>query len=112
MDDDYPDDEDGDALRRVADLGVDMKRPMEIDFFVAVPSREAGEAFAQEAVQIGFLVEVFHDEDEDAWDCLCTSEMLPTHENVAAARRELDDLARPFGGLCDGWATTGEPADP
>ena len=41
MEDDYPNDTDGDALRRIASLGNDMTRPMEIDFAVAVPSLDS-----------------------------------------------------------------------
>ena len=104
-------DDDAEALRQVEELGVDMSRPMEIDFFVAVPNREAGEDLAEAAALAGFQVEVLFDEDEDAWDCLCSKAMLPTTEEIAQARRTLDDLSRGFGGYCDGWATTGEPAD-
>ena len=105
----YPDDEDGEALRRVAALGADMSRPMEIDFFVAVPDREAGEAVARLASGLGYRVEVVHDEEDDAWDCYCTRVMLATYDGIVAAQRELDGLSRPFGGRSDGWGTPGLP---
>ena len=37
---DYPNDADGDVLRRVAAGGADMSKPMDIDFFI-VASDEA-----------------------------------------------------------------------
>jgi hypothetical protein len=111
INEDYPGDADGDALRRVAALGADMSRPMEIEFFVAVPDREAGEAFARLVAQVGFRPELVHDEEVDAWDCYCRKTMLPTHEGVMAAQRELDELGRPLGGRSDGWGTTGDPID-
>ena len=43
----YPNDADGDALRRVAGSGADMSRPMTIDFSVASPNREAADQVAQ-----------------------------------------------------------------
>src|SRR5262245_17424089 len=46
MSEDYPDGADRDALRRVAATSADMSRPMETEFFVAVPDREAGKAVA------------------------------------------------------------------
>jgi len=48
-----PDDADGNALRLVADSGVDLSRPMDIDFVVAVPDRQAGEAVARLAAVSG-----------------------------------------------------------
>jgi hypothetical protein len=38
---DYPDDADGDALRRVAADGSDMSKPMEVDFMLSVGGAEA-----------------------------------------------------------------------
>lgn len=39
----YPNDADGDALRRVAGAGSDMSKPMDIDFAVAAPDEDARE---------------------------------------------------------------------
>ena len=111
MDEDYPDDADGDALRRVAATGADMSRPMEIEFFVAVPGREAGEAVARLVAAAGYRPELVHDEEDDRWDCYCRKTMLATHEGVTAAQRDLDELGRAFGGSSDGWGTSGEPTD-
>lgn len=105
---DYPSDADGDALRRVAALGSDMTRPMEIDFIVAVPDREAGEALVRLAIEAGYHPELTYDEQEDAWDCCCRETMLPSYEGVTAAQRELEGLSRPLGGRTDGWGTSGK----
>src|SRR5262249_33233075 len=107
MSDDYPNDADGDALRRLASTGAEMSRPMEIDFIVTVPDRETGEAFAEIAARSGYRTELVHDEEDDAWDCYCSRTMLPTYEGIVAAQRDLDKLSRPFGGYSDGWGTPG-----
>jgi regulator of RNase E activity RraB len=103
----FPDDADGEALRRVASTGADMSRPVSIDYFVSVPDREAGEAVARLATRLGYRVEVVHDAEDDAWECYCSKAMLPTYDGVVAAQRELDELSRPFGGQSDGWGTSG-----
>ena len=36
----FPDDETGDALSQFQENGFDLSKPMEIDFFVAVPSKK------------------------------------------------------------------------
>ena len=78
----YPNDDDGDALRKVASMGCDMTRPMDIDFFVEVPSQEAGELVAEPASRSGYRTNVDHDDEDDAWTCYCTKRMVPTYEAV------------------------------
>jgi regulator of ribonuclease activity B len=103
----FPDDADGDALRRVADDGSDMSKPMEIDFTVAVPGESAGKAIAERAGLLGYRTKVARDREDDAWTCYCTKRMLATHEGVVAAQAELQAISVPFGGHCDGWGTFG-----
>jgi hypothetical protein len=103
----YPDDADGDALRSVASMGCDMTKPMEIDFFVAVPDQEAGQRVAELATGHGYRTKVVFDEEDDAWDCYCTKLMVPTYEAVCGAQSELDELSRPVNGYTDGWGTEG-----
>ena len=88
-----------------------MTRPMDIDFFVSVPDRQAGEAVARLATGLGYRTEVVHDEEDRTWDCYCTKAMVATYDGVVEAQRELDELSRAFGGLSDGWGTFGDSAD-
>ena len=87
---DYPDDADGDALRRVERDGSDMTRPMEIDFAVAVPNEAAGLAVAKLAEGIGYRPSVARDEESGAWTCYCTRTMVPTHAALVDAQAERD----------------------
>jgi hypothetical protein len=103
----YPDDADGDALRRVASMGCNMTKPMEIDFFVAVPDREAGQRVAELATRRGYRTGVVYDEVDDAWDCYCSKLMVPIYDAVCGAQSELDELSRPVNGYADGWGTDG-----
>lgn len=110
MESPYPNDADGDALRRVVSLGADMSRRMDIDFFVAVPNRTSGEVIAALAAQVGYRTRQVYDEEDDAWTCYCTKSMLATHEGVVEAQRELDMLSEPHSGYTDGWGTFGNRA--
>jgi Regulator of ribonuclease activity B len=47
----YPNDSDGDALRRVVNDGSDMSKPMFIDFQVAVPDEAAANALAKSRIE-------------------------------------------------------------
>jgi hypothetical protein len=103
---DYPNDADGDALRRVA-TDSDMSRPMAIDFMVAVPDEQSGRAVAEAAQARGYATSVKRDEPSGGWTCYCTKSMLATHAGVLDAQAELDRVAQPHGGHSDGWGTFG-----
>src|SRR5688572_19035504 len=93
----YPNDADGDALRRLEADRNDMTRPMAIDFTVAVPSRSAGQAVADAAQEMGYRTSVEQNEEDHAWTCYCTKHMVATYEAVVLAQRELDRLSGPHG---------------
>ncbi|MGE5184457.1 MAG: ribonuclease E inhibitor RraB [Acidobacteriota bacterium] len=50
----YPRDADGDALRRVADDGSDMARPMVVDFMIAARDEAVGRAIAAAVGPLGY----------------------------------------------------------
>ena len=103
----YPKTADGDALRRVADGGSDMSKPMEIDFHIAVADKAAAERIAEAAAEIGYRPSVYRHEDDDPWTCECSKVMLATYDGVTAVQKELQALSEPHGGYCDGWGTFG-----
>ncbi len=107
MEVEYPDDADGDALRRVASDGSDMSRPMAIDFAVAVPDETSGLRMAAAAGSAGYATSVWQDDESGDWTCDCTKTMAATYDAVVASQDELDKLAKPFGGHADGWGTFG-----
>jgi regulator of RNase E activity RraB len=104
---DYPQDDDGDALRRVAACGNDMSKSMDIDFQIAVENEAAAKKVAEAASAIGYRVGISFDEEDEAWTVDCTKLMLATYDSVMSAQKELDALAEPMGGFCDGWGTFG-----
>lgn len=105
---DFPDDADGDALRRLAEMGVDLSQPITVDFAVAVPNRDAAIAVAEAATEVGYKVDVFHDTESDAYSCYCARTLVPTYEALLRVQAQLDELAQPFGGFADGWGSFGE----
>ena len=103
----YPDDADGDALARIKSEGSDMSRPMFIDFFVAVPSFEMGEAVANAVKALGFVPSVECDDETGEWTCYATKSMVPTYEAIVEAQAQLADVSDPFQGYPDGWGSYG-----
>lgn len=104
---DLPSDTDGDALRRLVAAGSDLSRPMTIDFAMSVPNEEAGSRFANIARSLGYQIDLDQDEESGEWTCYCSKEMVPTHEALLSAQRELTVGGAPFGAVADGWGSFG-----
>jgi hypothetical protein len=103
----YPDDADGDALRKVAESGADMSRPMVIEFSVDAPDERAARRVAKFLAPVGFDPSIFHDDETGSWSVYCAKEMLATYEAVVDVQSELNRLLQAHGGHCDGWGTFG-----
>jgi regulator of RNase E activity RraB len=103
----FPNDADGDALRRLAADGNDLSQPMAIDLTVVLPDGQSAQSLAQAAMAAGYDASIDRDEEFDEWTCTCTMQMLATYTNVVRSQEELQALAEPDGGEVDGWGTFG-----
>jgi hypothetical protein len=107
----FPDDADGNALRELVLAGSDLSRPLTIDFTIAIPTPEAGQAIAEAAEAVGYQVAVEQDAESTSWTCYCTRDMIASYEALIAMQEELNRLSEPHGGYCDGWGSFGNAAD-
>ena len=107
----YPDDDDGDALRRVAENGADMSQPMEIEFSIDVSDVERARSLAERIAALGYVPGIFEDDETGSVSIYCARTMLATYEGVVAAQSELNELCVPFEAVCDGWITAGNRQD-
>jgi regulator of RNase E activity RraB len=108
MADGFPNDADGEALRRIVADGSDLSKPMFINFHVAVPDEGSAKELANVARKLGYRVRVYDSiECTLPWTCECSTRMLATYESVVAIQDELAEISKPFGGLSDGWGTFG-----
>lgn len=106
----FPDDADGDALRRVASDGSDMSRPMLIDFMVEASTQHDAEAIARIGEQRGYTAQIA--EDDGCWTVYLAVTMLASHEGVVARQREISSFVSPFGTQCESWGTFGNVESP
>ena len=104
---DYPNDADGDALRRVVEAGADMSRSMTIDFSVDAPDERAARVIAELVSAHGFDPSISSNEGNASWSVYCSKSMLATYEGVVSVQAQLNQLVAPHGGTCDGWGTFG-----
>src|SRR5580693_4585527 len=103
----YPNDDDGDALRNVAESGADMSRPMVIDFSVEVRDEPTARRVAELVAAHGYDPSISEEDGGQSWSVSCSKSMLATYEGVVTVQAELNELVKPHGGSCEGWGTFG-----
>ena len=106
----FPDDENGDVLRRMQAQGDDLSKPRDIDFTVVLPTEAATQAFARHFHALDYVVAVEETGcvQELPWDVRVVRHMLPMHAGITSFEAELDAVARPLGGRNDGWGCFGQ----
>ena len=104
----YPNDADGQALRRIAkDKAMDLSRPMLVVIFVMLYNQASAEAVATEAQQIGYDCDLDKYDDGDTWTATCSKAIMLTYDSIIDAQKQLDDLAAPHNARTDGWGALG-----
>jgi hypothetical protein len=98
----YPNDPDGDALRKVAAAGADMGRPMAIEYAIDAPDEMTAKRVAELVAPRGYDPLLSHDEHSGAWSVYCSRLMLATYDGIVAAQSELNDVVTAHGAICDG----------
>jgi hypothetical protein len=101
----YPDDANGDALRRMEARGDDLARPRDLEFTVVFPNENAARQFADHFSSLGYAVSVELSEtvENSPWDVVVVKHMAPLHEGIGAFENSLETVALTFGGHNDGW---------
>ena len=110
----YPNDTNGDALRRMEDSGDDLSRPRNIDFTVVFPNGDAAEEFANHSRALGYVVSVesAQTDEEFPWDVVVINHIVPTHEAIGTFEDSLQHVASSLGGHNDGWGCLAVPPPP
>jgi len=104
---DWPDDADGDALRRLEASGLDFSTPHHIDFNVDFERSPPPEAISALAARYGEVL--LEGDDEGQPYLLFRVHAPPTYELVIRVQAEVSDLMEPFGGICDSWGVLHGP---
>ncbi|WP_068545839.1 ribonuclease E inhibitor RraB [Thalassotalea crassostreae] len=101
----FPNDENGSVLREMEDAGIDLSKPLLVEFFQLFEQEDNAKAMAEymQTEESGFTVNFHPDKTPNVWDVDCTVEMLPSYDNIVAMEEKFEKLARKFDGYNDGW---------
>src|SRR5579859_1163237 len=107
----FPNDANGDALRRMEAEGDDLTRPRNIDFNVVFADGRSAEEFAKHFRALGHEVSVEAAETDQAfpWDVVVVKHMAPSYDSVSGFESLLQSVADGWGVHNDGWGCFSEP---
>ncbi len=99
----FPDDVDGDVLRRLQESGLDFSQPQTVEFIVDFcfwpPDAEALDILRKKYSSI----QVFKPEDHyDGYIVLNIRELI-THAFLIDTQKEITTLMSNYGGVCEAW---------
>lgn len=99
----FPDDVDGDVLRRLDESGFDFSKTWKIDFNVDFdswpPSPEALNILEKEYGAI----EVYEPDGESDGYVLFNVNSIVSYELIMSSQQKASSLVSDFGGVCDSW---------
>lgn len=100
----FPDDENGDVLRRMQANGDDFSKTRGIDFTVVFPNEKSAIEFARHFSRLGYETALENTACAEglSWDVV-VKRMLPTHSGITSFEGTLNLIAKPLGGRNDGW---------
>ena len=106
----WPRDVDGDVFRRMADSGFDFTSEHVIDFNIDMEQWPPAPALIAEVERRYPDAQRFGPEGQgDRGYVQIQVRALLTYELVMTVQREMSELARPFGGICESWGVMQHP---
>jgi hypothetical protein len=101
----FPDDENGDVLRRMQRNGDDFSKARDIDFTVVFGVEDSAQKFAGYFGRLGHRVSVSNSNcvPDLPWDVIVVNHMLLSHSGITEFEETLQHAAAQLGGRNDGW---------
>jgi hypothetical protein len=99
----FPNDENGNILRRMYEKGDDLTQSRMIDFCFAFPERQQALAFAETVDDRNLEVCISYYDEREMWQVVVKRHMIPIHSEISALESTLASNAEHVGGEGDGW---------
>jgi hypothetical protein len=99
----FPNDDNGDVLRRLYAGGDELTHPRIIDFCFIFPDRKRALVFAEDVDDRDFKVCISYYKEKAIWQVIVKNNMIPEHKNITSIESSLSIKAHAVGGKADGW---------
>ncbi|GGI75549.1 ribonuclease E inhibitor RraB [Shewanella gelidii] len=101
----FPDDDNGKMLAAMAEAGIDLSKPLAVDFFLVFDDQRDAESALEEIVNSDLEAdsELNMNDELAKWELIVGIEMVPEYELLVEQETILHEFAQEFGGQSDGW---------
>lgn len=109
---DFPNDANGDALRRLEAAGDDLAVSREIEFAVVFPTKDSAEQFTKRLAELGYEAsfELADTIRELPWEVVVVNCMRTCYADIGKFEDLLQNIANPLNGRNDGWGCYSAPS--
>jgi Regulator of ribonuclease activity B len=105
----FPDDENGDVLRKMHAAGDNLDAARDINFSFVFKTQSEAERFAAAVTAPDFRAEASAFPERKMWQAEVTFFMLPTYAAISELETRLSKVAAEYGGSPDGWGSFLQP---
>ncbi|MCL1078965.1 ribonuclease E inhibitor RraB [Parashewanella spongiae] len=100
-----PDDDNGKMLAAMAEAGMDLSLPTDIDFFLVFEGQRDAETALEDLVNSDLEgeVELLFNEETAKWELIVSINMVPEYDAIITQESTLNGFAEEFDGISDGW---------
>ena len=99
----FPNDDNGDVLRKMHEDGDDLSKSRIIDFNHIFSERRQALSFVEKVLEEDFRICVSFYASRKVWQATVSKYMLPIHGEITQIETTLARSAVLFGGESDGW---------
>jgi hypothetical protein len=89
-------------LKQLREQGLDLSKPINIQFFISFPSQFTADKAAIRIKKSGFHVTIIISKKLD-WVCRATKKMVPELSAIQNFQTEFGHLINTYSGKYDGW---------
>ncbi len=100
-----PDDPDSQVLKQLVAAGSDLTKPHNAEFFLYLPDQERATQACNTLKAEGYAGKVQEAAQRQQWQCMATRSLVPSHQEIVAISRRMEELAKIHGRTYDGWGT-------
>lgn len=96
-----------DIIERVIESGSIISLPMEVEFFIVVPSESIGKSLEDFMKELNYKVSLIYSKDYEEWTLYCSKSMILSVETISNEEEILTEIASIYGCKYDGFQTGG-----
>lgn len=104
---DFPDDADGQAIRRIAEAGSDLTKPMDVDIQIMASRKNDANNAELRLLSNDFSVRKYFHEDTQDWDVVGTKSLVLTYTDIIRLQQEVANFLSGLDCVVDGWGSSG-----